>query len=140
MNKLERERLLNALRDSAQAAPPGPTFAARLAAVLEGLWTDLDEIRDLLADRRKDYYTVEEIARLTGRTPYTVRRWLAEKKIDATRVQGTGPRGRLLIARSELARLVKAGLADNLSAGGWPDGRRRMTRPENTAHAGPGLP
>lgn len=115
MDKTERSRLLGELLDSARATPPGAAFVDRLAAVLEGLWADIDEIRSLLTDRCKDYYTVQEIARLTGRTPYTVRRWLAEKRIGATRVQGTGPRGRLLVARSELAKLVKAGLAEDLN-------------------------
>ena len=69
----------------------------------------LDDVRDVLANHRKEQYAVEEFAELVGRSAYTIRRWIGEKKLSATRVSGTGPRGRLLVPRSELLRLVKEG-------------------------------
>jgi excisionase family DNA binding protein len=74
----------------------------------------VEDVREILTATRKEYYTVGEVARLTGRTPYTVRRWLSEGRLPAIRVEGTGPRGRLLIPGSHLTRLLPQGLGGDL--------------------------
>lgn len=82
-------------------------LCARRVPLLESL---LHDLRGLLGSRRKEHYVVEEVAALTGRTPYTVRRWIAQRKLRAIRIRDGGPRGRLLISRNELERLVGAGM------------------------------
>jgi excisionase family DNA binding protein len=77
----------------------------------------LTEVRDRLAGHYKPVYTVEEIAGLTGRSAYTIRRWIKERRIEAIRVSGTGPRGRLLVARDQLQRLVSTGLGGQVPPG-----------------------
>ncbi len=77
--------------------------------------TALDEIRNRLAGSHKDWYTVAEVAHLTGRSDYTIRRWIKERRLEAVRVQDTGPRGRLLIARDQLQRLTAAGLGSRVA-------------------------
>jgi excisionase family DNA binding protein len=62
----------------------------------------------------KPLYTVGELAALTGRSDYTVRRWILEGRITATRVMGTGPRGRLLIAHEQLRKLVEGGFGGEM--------------------------
>lgn len=79
------------------------------ASRLPRLERKLDDVLQLLAGQRKDLYTIDEIAELTGRSAYTVRRWVTEGKLTATRVAAGGPRGRLLIARAELDKLVASG-------------------------------
>ena len=74
----------------------------------------LDGLRDLLANRRKDHLSVEEVAELTGRSAYTVRRWISESRLKAIRIEGTGPKGRLLIRRAEFERLIAAGLGNRI--------------------------
>jgi excisionase family DNA binding protein len=81
------------------------------------------DVRALLTERQKPLLAVEEVADITCRSAYTVRRWITEGRIAAIRVEGTGPRGRLLIAREELAKLVEQGLADGIpgaAIGGTP--------------------
>jgi excisionase family DNA binding protein len=81
----------------------------------ERILRELHEIRELLAGARKPVLTVEEVAALTGRTPYTVRRWIALGRIRATRVNGSGPKGRLLMAREQLDSLLGEGKGGHLA-------------------------
>jgi excisionase family DNA binding protein len=82
----------------------------------------LDDLHELLRSRRKDSYTVEEVAELTGRSQYTVRRWIAEGKLRAIRLAEGGPRGRLLIARAELDNLLAQGKGAQIPAAALADG------------------
>jgi hypothetical protein len=43
-----------------------------------------------------------------------VRTWIKDSKVAAIRVAGTGPKGRLLIPREELEKVVGAGLAERV--------------------------
>jgi excisionase family DNA binding protein len=79
--------------------------------LLHSISAQLSEIRAQLDGRMKSHLTVEEVAAVTGRVPYTIRRWISDGRIHAERVNGTGPRGRLLIPRSELDKLITSGLA-----------------------------
>lgn len=83
---------------------------ARQLAMLPTILAMIEEVRQLLAGQLKSHYTVEEVAELTGRAPYTVRTWIKQGRIAAARVAGTGPKGRLLVARDELRKLVDSGL------------------------------
>jgi len=85
-----------------------------LTPVLNQILSALDEIRARLAGSHKPWLTVEEVAQLTGRSDYTVRRWVKEGKLTAVRLQDTGPRGRLLIAYDQLRRLTDAGLGSRI--------------------------
>jgi excisionase family DNA binding protein len=68
------------------------------------------ELQADLTGKSKSHLTVEEVAETTGRAAYTVRAWIKHGLISATRVHGTGPRGRLLVPREELQKLVDHGL------------------------------
>jgi excisionase family DNA binding protein len=74
------------------------------------------DLRAQIAGKNKSHYTVEEVAKLTGRAPYTVRTWIKQGVLEATRVHGTGPKGRLLVPREELQKLVDHGLGVHLTA------------------------
>jgi excisionase family DNA binding protein len=77
---------------------------------LPQLETWLKGLNERLSRRTKSHLTVEEVAELTGRAAYTVRRWVKEKKLVAQRIREGGPKGRLLIPREEVERLIASGL------------------------------
>ena len=76
----------------------------------------IEYVRAQLAAKRKDHYTVPEFGDLVRRSPYTVRRWIAEGRVKAVRVQGTGPKGRLLVPHDQLDALVVAGMGTEIPA------------------------
>jgi excisionase family DNA binding protein len=91
---------------------PAPTGAAPPeTAALERVLAELRVIRELIEQTRKPILTVAEVARLVGRSEYTVRRWVGEGRLPATRVSGTGPAGRLLVRRDDVDRLIATGSA-----------------------------
>ncbi len=99
--------------------PPGadlaPTDAAltdeqiRHLDLIPSLHATLDQVLEILRGRAKEFYTVDEFAELVGRASYTVRTWIRQGQITATRVHGTGPRGRLLIPHAEIAKAIASG-------------------------------
>jgi excisionase family DNA binding protein len=82
------------------------------------IYAALNGIRARLEGTTKSHFTVEEVAKLTGRSAYTVRRWVSEHRLNATRVSGTGPKGRLLIPRDQLEKLIGSGLGGDIPAAG----------------------
>jgi excisionase family DNA binding protein len=110
------------VRPAAIAAAANPHEAGGLVQsltnvieeLLRPMRTDLESIRSTLNARRKSHYTVEEVAELTGRSAYTVRRWITEKRLKAIRIAGTGPKGRLLISRDQIDVLIGSALGGNV--------------------------
>ncbi|MFO0815338.1 MAG: helix-turn-helix domain-containing protein [Gemmatales bacterium] len=74
----------------------------------------LTSLHELLRKNRKEHLTVQEVAELTGRSSYTVRRWILECRLTATRLSEGGPRGKLLIPRTEVDRLIAEGKGGNV--------------------------
>jgi excisionase family DNA binding protein len=98
------------------ASGGAPQLLERLATKVDSVESTLsqvaqrlDALHELLTSHRKDHLLVEEVAELTGRSAYTVRRWIAEGKLHAIRLRDGGPRGKLLIPRGELERLIATG-------------------------------
>jgi hypothetical protein len=74
----------------------------------------MQRVQELLQRGQKDPVTVREFADLVCRSPFTIRMWIKRGRIEAKRVIGTGPRGRLLIDRNQLSRVIQAGRGSNL--------------------------
>lgn len=67
---------------------------------------------------KKEFYRVEEAADILGRKPYTIRRWIKRGRLTATRVFGTGPKGRLLVTGESIASVVSNSQAALTGEGG----------------------
>ncbi len=74
------------------------------------------ELRDRLSGVWKSHLSVDEVASEVKRAPYTVRQWIRSGRLRAERVEGAGPKGRLLIPREELQRLIATGHGENIPA------------------------
>ena len=96
------------------AAPPADAPAVlAVVTALKGEVASLKRMTGELVEHArgkvKPLLTVEEVASEVGRAPYTVRTWVKTGRLKATRVAGTGPRGRLLVRREDLERLLDNG-------------------------------
>lgn len=101
--------------DQGLGVPPLENTATLLAMIPRILWS-VERLQQQMSPPQKDFHTIEEVAALVRRTPYTIRSWVKDGRISATRVTGTGPRGRLLVPRAELSKLIKAGPGEQPSA------------------------
>ncbi|MEQ8784649.1 MAG: helix-turn-helix domain-containing protein [Pirellulaceae bacterium] len=75
---------------------------------------ELASINEHLAGRTKAVLTVKEVAVEMNRCEDTVRNLIKSGVLPASRVPGSGPRGRLLIRREDFDRMVAAGRAGDL--------------------------
>ncbi|MFH5804462.1 helix-turn-helix domain-containing protein [Alienimonas sp. DA493] len=88
-----------------------PVDIAAMWAVVHAMDRKLDEVIEFTRGKvKKPLLTVDDVAAEVGRAPYTVRSWINNGRLNATRVSGTGPRGRLLVRREDLDELISAGL------------------------------
>jgi len=76
----------------------------------------LDRIELLLAslierERVRDFYSVDEFARICGRAPFTVREWARHGRLNTVRKQsGRGAHRSYAISHEELLRFQREGL------------------------------
>jgi excisionase family DNA binding protein len=85
-----------------------------LSEELKAIHARLIDLAERLSKRTKNLFTVEEVADLTGRTPFTIRRWIKMGRLQAQRLREGGPKGRLLIPREELEHLISQGKGTNI--------------------------
>jgi hypothetical protein len=112
-----------------------------IVARLGDLQESMKEINEKLAGTMKNFFTVEEFGNHTGRAPYTVRSYIKAGLIKAERIAGTGPKGRLLIPRSELAKLIALGRGEKITnAILVNDGEPSKKTYANTRHTGSNRP
>jgi hypothetical protein len=83
---------------------------------MTGIEERLDRIESLLAvlvERQtvKEFYEIEEFARIVSREPFTCREWARLGRIKAEKKNsGRGPHARWVVPHSELLRYQKEGL------------------------------
>jgi len=76
----------------------------------------LDEIKSLLVvlvegQQIKDFYEVEEFARIVGKAPFTCREWARLGRVRAQKkLSGRGAYARWVVPHSELLRYQREGL------------------------------
>jgi hypothetical protein len=73
----------------------------------------LEALLVILVERQtvKDYYEIEEFARLVGREPFTCREWARHGRIRAEKkLSGRGAHARWAVPHVELLRYQKEGL------------------------------
>ena len=58
-----------------------------VASVLREVCSTLRDLQEQVAGRVKEFYTVDEVATMVGRAPYTIRSWIGGGKIRADRVE-----------------------------------------------------
>ena len=95
--------------------------AAEIRHAIRRLEGEVRSLREQFSGRRKLHLTVKEVAELVGRSPFTVRTWIKDGRLNAIRVSGSGSRGRLLIRREELERLVADGKGSHIPAVAFDD-------------------
>jgi hypothetical protein len=75
----------------------------------------------------KDFYEVEEFARLVGKSCFTCREWCRLGRIRADKkLSGRGAHARWVVAHAELLRYQKEGLLPNQRAGLSDEERREF--------------
>jgi hypothetical protein len=119
------------MRDSLPHGLADNVSADRVLATLIELRGAIDELGSRLDGSTKELLTIEEIARLTARAPYTIRRWVKEGLIDAIRLAGSGPRGRLLVPRAEIRKLVVLGRGGHVPGFELSEPTRATTPPRS---------
>lgn len=74
--------------------------------------TRIEESLDSLTRQRltKEWYSTREVARLLGRSHYTVRCWALEGRVTASKRGGRGKHGTWWISREEVERIQNEGL------------------------------
>ncbi len=75
--------------------------------------TRIEELMNTLAGRQmvKDFYTVEEVAKLMNRSAYCVREWCRGRRVHATKAaSGRGRSCEWRLSHAELQRLRNEGL------------------------------
>ena len=78
----------------------------------------LERIESLLValirrEQTKDWYSVEEFARLVGRSPFTCREWCRLGRIEARKkASGRGAHTAWVISHGEFLRFQREGLRD----------------------------
>lgn len=85
----------------------------RLEAGVAKLLDTLDAVRGLVTAKVvvKDWYTTNEVARILGRRPYTVREWCRLGRVNAARAHaGRGEVEEWRISHQELQRIQNEGL------------------------------
>ena len=112
----DSSRIQNKVQPSSHAEFPGTEKLDEMYGLLRYLKVAIEDIRAQISSKRKENFTVDEIADLVGRSAFTVRRWISEGRIHAIRIAGTGPKGRLLVARKELDKLLASALGASIPA------------------------
>jgi excisionase family DNA binding protein len=107
--KIDSSNAAPALEQLVRKVDSLASLLSELSSKFPTLDSKLTDLQELLSSRRKKNFTVGEVAELTGRSAYTIRRWVAHGKLKAIRLRDGGPRGKLIIARTEFERLIAAG-------------------------------
>ena len=80
---------------------------------LEERLTKIEAMLAVLVERQtvKDFYEVEEFARVVGKAPFTVRAWAGQGRLRAEKnLHGRGRYARWVVSHDELLRYRREGL------------------------------
>jgi len=92
----------------------------QVAEELSRLREEVREVSEWLHGHTKDFFTVAEVATIVQRSPYTVRRWLKEGRIEGIKINdhpnnpNSPNKGQYLIAKEELAKIVNQAKGQNV--------------------------
>lgn len=60
-----------------------------------------------------EFLSVKQAAQILKRSPYTIRRWIKERKLSAIKYAETGPKGQWLVYCSSIASRIKSATSNH---------------------------